>query len=333
MFRQSFAKGSIVSSRRLSLFAALAVSSLLVAPAPSQAATKVVISQAFQSLLYLPFYIAIDRGFFAKQGLDVDKETAGSPPAALSAVISGSADFSIHGPEWTAIAASKGAKVDIIANVVNGAAVWIATTPDFQFKDVHDLKGKKVVTGMMPTTSTSLFLNLLKQNGMDGRTDVDQIPVPIGTEPGPFLAGQAKVAVMYEPGLDQVVARGMKVAFGFPKAFGPYAFSSVTARADVDPVKAQGVVNGLQAALESMQSDPGGAIAVAKQEFPKLEPAVVEAAVKRMIAENVYPKSVETTPDALKTAMQTQIGLGNLKAQPAYDTFVVQAFTKKAVAR
>ena len=72
---------------------------------------KAVISQAFQSLLYLPLYVAIDEGLFAKQGLDVTKETAGAPPVALNAVISGSAQFSLHGPEWTAIAASKGGEV------------------------------------------------------------------------------------------------------------------------------------------------------------------------------------------------------------------------------
>ncbi|WP_246725239.1 ABC transporter substrate-binding protein [Beijerinckia sp. L45] len=322
------------ASKRSAFFASATALALLAAPlGQAQAATKVVITQAFQSVLYLPFYIAMDKGFFAKQGLEVDKETAGTPPAALSAVISGSADFSIHGPEWTAIAASKGAKVDIIAAIVGGAAVWIAATPDFDFKDVQSFKGQKIVTGMMPTTSTSLFLNLLKQKGMDGKTEVDQIPVPIGTEPGPFLAGQAKVAVMYEPGLDQVVAKGMKVVFGFPKAFGPYAFSSLTARADADPVKAQGVVNGLQEALTFIQANPAEAIKIAQQEFPKLEPSVVEAAVKRMIAEKVYPATVETTPDALITAMNTQIGLGNLKAQPVYADFVVQTYAKKAIGK
>ena len=312
----------------------VALALLLASAAPGRAAeTKhAVVSQAFQSMLYLPLYVAIDEGLFAKQGLDVDKETAGNPQSALSAVLSGSADFSLHGPEWTAIAASKGAKVDIIAAVVGGAAVWIATTKDFPYTGVESLKGQKVVTGTMPTTSTSLFLNLLKQHGMTG-TDVGQINVPIGSEPGPFLAGQAKVAVMYEPGLDQVVAKGMKVVFGFPKAFGPYAFSSISARADVDPDKAQRFVKGLQAALTAMQTDTPAAVAVAKKEFPTLDPAVVEAAVRRMVAEAVWPKTVETTPDALTVAMQTQITLGNLKAQPSYDAFVVQTYAKQAMAR
>src|ERR1700751_1820323 len=81
---------------------------------------KVTLSQAFQSMLYLQLYVAIDEGFFTQQGLDLTKETAGAPTVSLSAVISGSAQFSIHGPEWTAIAASKGAPVNLIANVVNG---------------------------------------------------------------------------------------------------------------------------------------------------------------------------------------------------------------------
>lgn len=293
---------------------------------------KVVISQAFQSMLYLPLYVAIDEGFFTKEGLDVTKETAGAPSVALSAVISKSAQFSIHGPEWTAIAASKGAPVDIIANVVNGAAVWIATTPDFKFTSVKDLKGQKIVTGMMPTTSTSLFIKLLKENGMDEKKDVDMLQVQIGTEPGPLLAKQAKVAVMYEPGLDQVVAKGMKVVLGFPKLYGPYAFSAVTARTDVDPDSAQRVVKAMEMAMRYMQAHGPETVAIAKKEFPSLDPVVVENSVKRMLADGVYPKSVDITPDALKIAMQTQIALGNLKEQPDYSKFVAKTLISPALA-
>ena len=260
------------------------------------------------------------------------KETAGAPSVALSAIISGSAQFSIHGPEWAAIAASKGAPVFAVANVVNGAAVWIATAPDFKFSSVKDLKDQKVVTGTMPTTSTSLFIKLLKENGMDAKTDVEMIQVPIGTEPGPFMAAQAKVAVMYEPGLDQVVAKGMKVVLGFPKLYGPYAFSVVAARTDVDPATAQKVVNAMEMAMRFMQANQSRTVEIAKKEFPNLDPAVVESAVKRMLADNVYPKSVDITPDALKIAMNTQIVLGNLAAQPDYKTFIAKKFIDPALA-
>jgi NitT/TauT family transport system substrate-binding protein len=305
----------------------------LVVAAPALAESKkVTLSQAFQSMLYLPLYVAIDEGFFTAQGLDLTKETAGAPTVALSAVISGSAQFSIHGPEWTAIAASKGAPVNIIANVVNGAAVWIATAPDFKFDSIKDIKGQKVVTGLMPTTSTSLFMKLLKENGMDAKTDVEMIQVAIGSEPGPFIAKQADVAVMYEPGLDQAVAKGMKVVLGFPKSHGAYAFSAVTARTDVDADTAQRLVNGMEMAMRFMAGNEAKTIDIAKKEFPTLDPVVVEAAVRRMLGDGVYPPSVDITADALKISMDTQIALGNLAAQPDYGSFVVKTFIDKAVA-
>lgn len=311
---------------------ATALAALLLATPAMAQNKKVVLSQAFQSMLYLPLYVAINEGFFTAQGLDLTKETAGSPTVALSAVISGSAQFSIHGPEWTAIAASKGAPVSIIANVVNGAAVWIATSPDFKFTDIKGLKGQKIVTGTMPTTSTSLFMKLLKENGLDPKTDVEMIPVAIGTEPGPFLAKQADVAVMYEPGLDQVVAKGMKVVYGFPKGYGAYAFSSVTARNDVNPDLAQRVTNAMEMAMRFMAKDEARTVAIAQKEFPTLEPAVIEAAVKRMLADGVYPPSVDISAPSLKVSMDTQIALGNLAAQPDYDKFVVKKYITPALA-
>src|SRR6201996_4426630 len=310
--------------------AAALVSVLLASPALAEN-KKAVVSQAFQSMLYLPLYVAIDEGFFTQQGLDLTKETAAPPGWDCSAVISGSAQFSIHGPEWTAIAASKGAPVDVIANVVNGAAVWIATAPDFKFDSIKDIKGQKVVTGLMPTTSTSLFIKLLKENGMDAKTDVDMIQVAIGSEPGPFVAKQADIAVMYEPGLDQVVAKGMKVVLGFPKSYGPYAFSAVTARNDVDPDIAQKVVNGMEMAMRFMAKDEAKTVEIAKKEFPTLDPVVVEAAVKRMLSDNVYPSNVDISADALKVAMDTQIALGNLAAQPDYKSFIVKTYIDKAL--
>src|SRR5258708_5789828 len=134
----------------IALTTALALSAASISTPAFAADKKVTISQAFQSMLYLPLYVAIDGGFFAKEGLDVTKQTAGSPSAALSAVLSGSAEFSLHGPEWTAVAAEKGADVDVIANVVNGAAVWIAVAPDVKFAGIKDVKGEVVVSGQMP---------------------------------------------------------------------------------------------------------------------------------------------------------------------------------------
>ncbi|OIQ91728.1 NMT1/THI5 like protein [mine drainage metagenome] len=318
--------------KRLALVLAASWSVLIVTVPAHAEPKKVVVSQAFQSLLYLPLYVAMDKGYFQKEGLDVVKQTAGSPSVALSAVISGSAEFSIHGPEWTTIAISKGAQLEIVSNVVNRAAVWLAADPAFKYTGVDSLNGVSISTGMMPTTSTSLFIKLMKEKGIDRDKDMKMIQVQIGNEVGPLLAHQAQVAVMYEPGLDQAVAKGMKVILGFPKMYGPYAFSSVTTRKTTDPDTIQRFVDGMELAMRYISADPAGAVAVAKTEFPSLDPVVVENAVKRMIAGDVYPKSVATSPAAFDTAMKTQVYLGNLKTIPPFDKVFNTAYADKAIA-
>lgn len=291
----------------------------------------VTISQPFQSLLSLPLYVAIHQGFFHDQKLSVIKETSGSPSAALGDVLSGSSEFSIHSPDWIATGGQSTSDVRVIANLVNRASAWIATTPDLQFNSIKDIQGQKVVSGLMPTTSTSLLIRLLRQNGMNENVDIDLIQVRLGTEYSALLNGRAKVAVLYEPGLDQVVAKGMKVALSFPMVDHAYVLSAISAKKSVDPVAAQRLVNGIEMALRYLKTNKEGSIQIAKKEFPYHDPQVIENAVNRMINENVFASSVEISPEALANSFETQIYLGTLQKQPAYGDIVNDQFIKKAL--
>ncbi|WP_020206385.1 MULTISPECIES: ABC transporter substrate-binding protein [Cupriavidus] len=291
----------------------------------------VVLSQLFQSIQLLPVYVAIDGGFFDKQGLTVTKQTAGSANAALSALLAGAADFSLHGPEWSAIAAEKGADVQVIASVVSRPSFWIAAAPDAKFDSVADLKGQTVVAGQMPTTSTSLFMKLLRQNGLTPGKDVKISQVQIGSEPGPLLAGQARFGVLYQPGLDQVAAKGMKVVYGFSSMASEYTVAAISTRRGVDPDTATRFVKALQQAVVYMQKDVDGTIAIARTEFPSLDPKVIDAAVRRMIEGKIYSTSVDISPKAFENAMATQVELGNLKAMPDYAKVVSRKYIQAAL--
>lgn len=312
----------------------LACPLLMVASPAAADNKKVILSQFAQSAMFVPVYVAVDRGFFEKQGLAVSIQTAGSPTAALAAVISGSADFSLHGPEWTAIAASKGADVQVIAGVVNRAAVWMVAAPSMKYAGTKDLAGQTISTGMMPIASTSLLTKLFRDSKIDPVANgITVKQVQSGSEFGPLMAGQASVSVLYEPAVDLAVSKGFKVIHSFPKQYGPYLLSAITTKKSIDADTAQRFVAGLQGAIDYMRANPTDTVAVAKAGFPSLDPAVVEAAVKRMLDEEVYATSVEISPAALEIAMETQISLGNLKAQPAYDGFVARKLIDGGLAR
>lgn len=298
----------------LRLALAVAVSSLSLA---AHANDKAVVSAAFKSVFYLPVYFAEEHGYFKNEGLDVRIDVASSSTNALAAVISRSADFSLHGPEWTAISVGRGAPIKVVGGTLNRLGVWLTCKSDFRFEGFKSLSGATISTGAMPTTSTSAFLKLIKQAGLDARKDLDILEVPMGNEIGPLKSGQADCAVLYEPGASQAEAQGYKVVSAFSREIGPYTFSAISTRQDIDPQVARKFVSGIDRALKAIRKDPEAAVASGIKLFPNLDKEVVRASVVRLIDDGVFADSVELRQPALNDALQTQVDLGNLARIPA----------------
>lgn len=277
---------------------------------------QAVVSAAFKSVFYLPVYFAQEHGYFKDQDLDVRIDVASSSTNALAAVISKSADFSLHGPEWTAISFARGAPVKVVGGTLDKLGVWLTCRADLPFNGFASLKGKTIASGTMPTTSTSAFLRLVHQAGLNEKNDINILEVPLGNEIGPLAAKQADCAVLYEPGASQAEAQGYKVVAAFSKQMGPYTFSAISTRQDIDPAISHKFVAGIDRALKTIHSDPEAAVASGLKLFPNLDPAVVRASVLRLINDGVFAQSVAIAPEALHNALQTQVDLGNLKEEP-----------------
>ncbi len=292
-----------------------------------------IVSAAFKSVFYLPVYVAEERGFFDEAGLDVRIDVASSSTNALAAVISRSADFSLHGPEWTAISAARGGEVQVIGGTLNRLGAWIACTNEVTYEGLDDLKGLRIVSGTMPTTSTSAFLNLIGKAGLDPSSDITLIEVPLGNEIGPLAAGQADCAVLYEPNASQAIDEGYKVVASFAEELGPYTFSAVSTRKDIDPAIAEKFLTGINKALVFIHENPDEAVASGLSLFPNLKPAVVEGSVRRLISDEVFAKSIAIPDEALTAALQTQVDLGNLSEIPPADTFLNLQWANEVVAQ
>jgi NitT/TauT family transport system substrate-binding protein len=291
-------------------------------PLQAKAQDKAVVSAAFKSVFYLPVYVAEERGFFKDAGLDVRIDVASSSTNALAAVIAKSADFSLHGPEWTAISAARGGQVQVIGGTLNRLGAWVTCKADAGIESLKDLKGRTVVSGAMPTTSTSAFLNILQKAGIDTKKDLNILEVPMGNEIGPLAAGQADCAVLYEPNASQAADQGFKVVAAFANELGPYTFSAVSTRKDIDPEVAKKFLTGIDKALKDIHASPAAAVETGLKLFPGLKPTVVKAAVERLIADKVFAESIAITPEAMQSALQTQVDLGNLNGIPEATTYL-----------
>lgn len=292
----------------------------------------VLVTEAFHSLLYLPLYVANEKGFFEKNNITVSSiKSAGSGPTALSSVLAGEAQFSIHGPEHVAFAKDKGGQARVLSAVANGAPVWVLAKKGITINSPDDFKGKTVITGLAPSTHNTLFRKLMIDNSIDIDKDLTLTEVQNNSELGPVLAGKADIAVVYEPIASQGIAQGLDLVYDFTKVYPEFAFSTVNTSLKMikeNPDVVKRFVKSMDEALVYIHENPTEAKEVAKKEFPNLDAAVVDAAVQRMIDSNVYLKNGLVTEEAYQKAMDVQKFIGHVKKDIPYADMVDPSFAE-----
>lgn len=201
-----------------------------------------------------------------------------------------------------------------------------------KFDSPADLKGKRIIVGLAPGTSNTLLKRLLKDNHLDINKDVKVTEVQNGSELGPVLAGEADIAVAYQPQIEQGLAQGLKLIYDFTKDYPEYAFSTINTSQkmiDENPDLVKRFVNSINESLKLIHEDPEKAKEVARKEFPELNGEEVDKAVERMIKSNVYPKHVAITEEAFTTAIDMQKFVGNMKNDMRYEDIVNTEFFPK----
>jgi NitT/TauT family transport system substrate-binding protein len=290
---------------------------------PSQL-TPVVVDQAFEHLLYIGLYVAKDKGFFERQGLDVKIETGGGDAQAFSALTSGSAQFAQGDPGFVAIANEKGWDGRVIAMAVDRAAIWGVTfdrsiTP---FSNPVGFKGKTVATYPDPNTAYVIQKQLDEKAGLVVGKDTKILQVPFGTELATLQNRQVDLAQTIEPNVSQVAAQGGVVAFSYAQAYGPLAFTGVMTSKkliDENPALVQKFVNAYEDALEYIQTNPTDTLAVAEKRLPNLPRQVVKAGLMRLIESDCIPKHAAVNAESWRKLLQIRVDVGDLKRMPTVD--------------
>lgn len=104
---------------------------------------KLVLKWKHQSQ-FAGFYIAKEKGFYEKQGLDVEFIEGGLRKKALEAVFTGRADFAITSPEQHIISRSQGKDTIAIAAIYRKSAVVFLSKKDSKITSPYDFKGKVI---------------------------------------------------------------------------------------------------------------------------------------------------------------------------------------------
>ncbi|VDC30507.1 ABC transporter substrate-binding protein [Pseudogemmobacter humi] len=293
-------------------------------PLSAQELKEVRINQAFQSLLYLPLYVAQERGYFEENGVKVSISTAGGGAQAWAAVIGGSADFSIQDPVFVAKTREMGGDGVAVAGVQNAPTVFIIGKDATSLQDnLAHMSGKRVIVGPQPDTTWAFMSVLAQQNGVE---DLKMVNVSIGNEIPAITTGQADYALAVDPQVTQgILEHGLTSVYSYSANadWYPYAFSSLTttqAYIDGNPEAALGIVTAFEQASRHIYADFDDAVEVAKIYFPNLPEEVVRQAVQREIDARGYPENVLISEEAWANSMNVSVFAGTLQGYPTEAT-------------
>lgn len=294
---------------------------------------KITIAQFGHVFLYLPLYVAKTKGYFDEQGLDVSLVSTGGDEKTFAAVASGSAQFGVADPVFTAIAREQGKGGKVVASLVNGVPFWGVTyRKDAKGIDApSDFSGMRIATYSSPSTNYAVMSETLQNAGKPVNATIVQ--GAFGTLLALLKSGQADVAMELEPVASIAVADGGKVVYSAARNFGDFAFTGITVTDDYlakNPKQVQAVVSAIAKAIAFVRNDFEGALAVAKSEFGDVPEPVLRSALKRILEDNVVPRSVALDELAWNKSVDIRRKLGEIKGPATFAENVDMNFAKQA---
>lgn len=183
----------------LSMGAGTALLSAL--PGLSQAAGEKILIGYWPIAAGLPFYVALEKGYFKEVGLEVEGVKFASPSQIVEAMVAGRIHGSANGTASAALALGEITSPDlfkiICSNPSNEQYVLdeFLVPMDSKATSIKDLKGARVACGP-GIQNVVLTKIILEKNGLG---DIKPIELPVGQHVPALVAGQIDAVYTLEP--------------------------------------------------------------------------------------------------------------------------------------
>ncbi|MDE6200735.1 MAG: ABC transporter substrate-binding protein [Clostridiales bacterium] len=173
--------------------------------------TTVKLCEVTHSIFYAPLYIAINNGYFDDEGINLKLSNGGGADKVMTAVISGSADIGLMGPEATIYCHVEGQRdypviFGQLTRCDGSFLVGRNPEPDFDWKN---LEGKHILAGRAGGVPAMTLQWVLNQNGVNTDTPNFDTSVAFDAMVGTFDTDKSvDYTTMFEPTASEYVALG-----------------------------------------------------------------------------------------------------------------------------
>lgn len=153
------------------------------------------------SILYLPQYVALRKGFFNEENLNVEIKTINAKDALNNYLADGRADILLTGMEYT-VYNQTGKKENLVsfASIARKDDAYLISRNKEKPFQWNDLKNKTIITGSPEDRNTVLLEAILRKHGLAPNHQVILFSnIPASIRSGAFKTGTGDYILLNEP--------------------------------------------------------------------------------------------------------------------------------------
>ena len=300
--------------------------------------TKVVLNEVAHSIFYAPMYVAIEEGYFADNGIDLELVTGFGADKTMTAVLTGAADIGFMGCESSVYTYAGGTEDYVVnfAQLTQRAGNFLVAREPIEDFDWEMLKGHKVLGGRAGGMPEMVFEYILLKNNIDPATDlsIDQ-SIDFGSTAAAFSGGDADFTVEFEPHATLLEQKGdgyVVASLGEDSGYVPYtAFSAKKSYIEKNGTVIQAFTNALQKGMDYVQSHSPEEIAdVIAPQFAETDKQALVTIVSRYYDQDTWKDNLVFEKEAFDLLQNILQDSKVLSERVPYEDLVNTSFAEAA---
>lgn len=170
---------------------------------------KVRLGEVTHSVFYAPQYVAIEKGFFEEEGIEIELSNLQGADKVMSAVLSNQIDIGFCGPEASIYVYNEGREdyPQVFAQMTQRDGSFLVGKDKVDEFNWNQLKGKTVIPGRRGGVPYMTFEHLLKEKGLNPETDLNlDDSIQFSLMAGAFSGSDAEYVTLFEPTASMIEA-------------------------------------------------------------------------------------------------------------------------------
>lgn len=288
--------------------------------------TTINLAEVSHTIFYAPQYAAIQNGYFEEEGMEINLILTPGADKVAAALLSKDADIGLSGSEAT-IYVYNGGEQDYLKTFAQltqkDGSFLVSRTPIENFT-LEDLRGKTVIGGRRGGMPEMTFEYVLRQNGMDPKTDlIIDTSVEFAAMGGAFIGGDDDFVTLFEPTALEVEQQGYGyVVASIGELGGVVPYTSYSARIsfiEENPDLIAGFNRAVQKGLDYVHSHSDEEVAeTILSFFPDTSLNDLTEVVGRYREIDAWPTTTSFTEESFNHLQDIMIDAGELEEKVPY---------------